>query len=68
MKVFIRLIGLLFVLSLSSCGSESKSNTSKEFLTKDVSAEEFKELIKSPGIIVDVRTPSECQNVLYLTT
>jgi len=61
MKLSIKLIGLLFILSLVSCGSESTPKTNGESLAKDVTVEEFKELIKTPGVILDVRTPGECQ-------
>ena len=67
MNTYIKLLGLLIVFSLSSCDTTPDSNlnqtegSEQAKIAKDVSVEEFRELIKSEGIILDVRTPGECQ-------
>lgn len=68
MKLSVKLIALSFILSISSCGADSSlpegsgSESQAATVSKNVDVQEFKELIKSPGVILDVRTSGECQN------
>ncbi len=51
---------LLLLLSLQLVSCSSSSEPAEGTIAKDVSADQFKELIDSgKGILVDVRTPSE---------